>query len=88
METGVITLTNTKQYPFNDSAKTVALKSVLSDNKYFVWTETTGAEGDAGKVRIYDKAMNGFRIAFTGPAKSADIRYLVVGDSEADESNV
>ena len=79
METGVVTLTNTKQYPFNDSARTVALVSEQKDADYFVLTEVAASDGAAGEVRVYDKAVNGFRIAFTGSAKSADIRYAVTG---------
>ena len=78
METGAVTLTNTKRYPFNNSAQTVALRFAQKDADYFVLTEVAAADGEAGDVRVYDKAVNGFRIAFTGSAKSAEIRYAVL----------
>lgn len=78
METGVVTLTNTRQYPFNNSAQTVALRTEQCNTDYFVLTEIVGAEGEAGEIRVYDKAVNGFRIAFSGSARRAEIRYLVI----------
>ncbi len=78
METGVVTLTNTKQYPFNNSARTVALRSEQSDTDYFVLTQTIRSEGETGELRVYDKAVNGFRVAFSGSARSAEVRYLVI----------
>ena len=79
METGTVTLSNTKTYPFNNSAQTVALNCERENADYFVLTEIASADPDVGDVRVYDKAANGFRISFTGSAKSADIRYAVMG---------
>jgi len=78
METGVITLTNTKEYPFNNSETTVALKHEQTDTEYTVLTETLGKAALVGNVCISGKAVNGFTIAFEGSAKSADIRYVVI----------
>ena len=79
METGLVTLRNTKEYPFNDSEMTVALGRERNDTDYLVLTETIDANASVGDVRVYDKATNGFRIAYSGSAKSADIRYVVTG---------
>ena len=79
METGIVTLKNTKLYPFNDSAETVALMKEQCGTEYFVLTEVVSAEGEAGEIRAYDKAVNGFKIAFTGSARSAEVRYFVTG---------
>ena len=78
METGVVTLINTKQYPFNNSAQTSCAPFEQSDTDYFVLTEVIRAEGETGEIRVYDKAVNGFRIAFDGSARCAEIRYLVI----------
>jgi hypothetical protein len=83
METGTVTLTNTKSYPFNDSAVTVALRAEQSGTDYFVLTEVAGDARGVESVRVYDKAVNGFRIAFEGSAGSADIRYRVMGGGDA-----
>jgi len=81
METGTVTLTNTKEYPFNNSEQTIALQHARKDNDYMVYTEVVASDGDTSDIRIYDKAANGFRIAYEGAAKRADIRYRVVGYS-------
>ena len=78
METGVVTLTNTKQYPFNDSGNTVALAFEQDGTDYRIETEVISSEGETGNIRVYDKAVNGFRIAFTGSAKSAEIRFRLL----------
>ena len=85
METGVITLINTKQYPFNNSSRTVALVFEQDKADYFVLTEVTGSDGNVGELLVCDKAENGFRIAFTGSAKHVDIRYTVL--KEASDGN-
>jgi hypothetical protein len=76
---GTITLINTKQYPFNDSAQTVALAAPRDNQGYFVYTEVLSSTGEAGDIIITGKALNGFKIAFTGSAASAVIKYYVSG---------
>ena len=82
METGTVKLKNTKQYPFNDSAMTVALRTELCGTDYFVQTEIISADGEVGEFCVFDKAVNGFKIAFDGSAKSAELRYFVTGGGE------
>ena len=84
METGVVTLINTKTYPFNDSIRTVALRRERKDADYFVLTEVLRAEGEAGEVRVTGKAVNGFQIAFDGPARLVEVKYLVLGVRESE----
>ena len=79
-ETGTITLTNTKRQPFNDSQQTVAFSTVRNDLDYiveFVVTEFSG--GCVGDIIISDKALNGFKVAFDGSAKSVTGKYIVKG---------
>jgi len=77
LEIGVVKLTNTKEYPFNNSETTVALKFEQADTEYAVLTEKLAPFDGVGEVCVFDKAVNGFKIAFNGSAKSADVRYLV-----------
>jgi len=76
---GTVTLTNTKEYPFNNSVQTVALEKPLKNREYTVLTEVFGTDGDAGDIIVSDKAVNGFKIAFTGAARQAVVRYCVIG---------
>ena len=80
MEKGRVTLTNTKTYPFNDSVKTIPLQTECTDNNYFVTTEIQKADGEVGDIEISGKALNGFKIAYTGSAKSVELGYVVIGE--------
>jgi hypothetical protein len=76
---GTITLINTKQYPFNNSAQNVALSTPKDDQDYVIYTEVLSSTGEAGDIIITGKALNGFKIAFTGSAASAVIKYYISG---------
>jgi hypothetical protein len=82
--TGTITLTNTQQYPFNNSVQTAALEASRDNQDYIVQTEVVSSIGEVGDIIISDKAVNGFKIAFTGSARQAVIRYHVTGGLEND----
>jgi hypothetical protein len=77
--TDTVTLTNTMQWPFNDSEETVALAASRDEEHYVVQAELVHAHGDIGDIVVYGKAANGFKIAFTGAASQAVIRYTVTG---------
>jgi hypothetical protein len=78
-EFGTITLTNTKPWPFNDSVQTAVLEAEWGNRDYLVQTEVVSAEGEVGDIVISGKAVNGFKIAFTGSGTQAVIRYQVTG---------
>ena len=82
--TGIVTLTNTKEYPFNDSMQTVVLEKEMACCNYLVNAESVKAAGEVGDIIVLDKAVNGFKIMFTGSAKQADIQYFVSGGLEHD----
>ena len=73
-----VTLTNTLDYPFNNSKKTIAInpKDTL---EYRVYVEIQGNTANVGDVIITDKQVNGFKIAYTGSTKSVKIRCFVTG---------
>ena len=64
---------------FNNSVKTVALANMRSTLDYRVITEVQGNPVNVGDVVVYDKQVNGFKIAFTGSAKSVTVRCFVQG---------
>lgn len=74
-----VVLTNTKDFYFNNSAKTVALSTVRSTTDYRVETEIQGKTLNAGDIVVYDKQMNGFKIAYTGSAASVTVKCFVSG---------
>jgi len=86
MQTGTVILKNAKQYPFNDSEMIVELPMEAANSEYFVQTEIVRVEeGDIGDIVIDGKARNGFRLAFTGSAREAEIRYLLLEPDNASE---
>ena len=74
-----VTLTNSLEYPFNNSAKTVALEHERDTLKYQVGVEVISSDGLVGDVEVYDKALNGFKLRYTGSAKTVKLRYYVQG---------
>ena len=69
------TLTNTKEYPFNNSKKTVALKTPRGNLDYTVNVEADAdGAGGVGEIKITDKQLNGFKIEYTGAAKSVSVK--------------
>ena len=78
MEQGVIRLENTEKYPFNNSARLVALAKEQPGTDYPVLTELLSSDGAVGDICVTGKAVNGFQIAYTGSASYAEIRYTVM----------
>jgi hypothetical protein len=77
------TLTNTKTYPFNNSKKTLALVNTRGTLDYTVTVEaTTDDTGGIGEIKITDKQLNGFKIEYTGAAKSVSVKCYVQGGYE------
>lgn len=79
VERGQVDLTNTGIYPINNSAKTVALATVQDVTDYIVVAEAVTAVGNVGEIVATDKLANGFKLGYTGSAKTATIRYTVIG---------
>ncbi len=77
-----ITLKNTASYPFNSSADspvTVAMKTNRKSLFYSVEAEVLTHTGEVGEIIISDKALNGFKIAFTGSGTSVKLAVRVKG---------
>ncbi len=77
-EQGQTTLTNTQEYPFNNSEKTIAL-AIRRDKADYAVEIDTGNAVNVGQVMVYDKQLNGFKIAHTGSAASVAVKYIVRG---------
>lgn len=78
-EEGTKTLTNTKKFPFNDSKASVSLAKAQKNTKYMILAEVTSATGNIGEIAVSDKLTNGFKLSFTGSAKSVTVKYYVIG---------
>lgn len=78
-EEGTKTLTNTKRFPFNDSKASVSLVKTQKNTKYVIIAEPSTVAGNIGDINVSDRLTNGFKLAFTGSAKSVTIKYYVIG---------
>lgn len=74
-----VTLTNTKDFYFNNSVKTIALSKIRNNLDYRVFVEVQGNVTNVGDVVVYDKQLNGFKIAYTGSAESVSLKCYVQG---------
>lgn len=75
-----VTLTNTQVYPHNNSKKTVQLPVSRNNMDYTVECEVVSVTGGSvGDFEFSDKLLNGFKIAFTGSAKSVTVNCYVRG---------
>ena len=78
-EEGTKTLTNTKRFPFNDSKSSVSLAKTQKNTKYVIIAEPSTVAGNIGDINVSDRLTNGFKLAFTGSAKSVTVKYYVIG---------
>ena len=78
-ETHTVTLTNTQEFPFNNSAQSVALTTERDNTNYIVQILAVSAVGNPGVIEVTDRQVNGFKLGFTGSASSATITYTVIG---------
>lgn len=75
-----VTLTNSQQYPHNNSKKTVQLTMAKNNKDYTVECEVVSVTGGAvGEFEFSDKLLNGFKIAFTGSASQVVVNCYVRG---------
>lgn len=78
-EEKTVTLSNSQSYPFNNSTQTIALSTVRNFTDYTVEAEITDHEGNVGEVRIFDRMLNGFKVAYDGSAKTATVKLRIKG---------
>ena len=78
-EVGQIILTNADQFPFNNSIKTIALSKNRDTIDYRITIEVISKNENVGDIIITDKQLNGFKLNYTGSAKSVTIKYYVQG---------
>ena len=78
---GSVTLTNSQEFPFNDSAASVSIGATLDNTYYEVQTKVTAFSGNLGEIEVFDKLTNGFKLAYTGSAASATIAWAVIPQS-------
>lgn len=75
-----VTLKNTYDYPFNNSNTTVQITPSRNTTDYTVEVELVSETGGShGEFVVTDKLVNGFKLAYTGSAKSVSVNVYVRG---------
>ena len=78
-----VELTNSQGAFFNESTKTVVLPAKRDTLDYSVDVEIQGDVNNVGDVVIFDKQINGFKVKYTGSAKSVSLKLYVHGGNAA-----
>ena len=80
VESATKALTNSLEYPFNNSKASVALTNTR-DNLYYQVEiiSVTATGGPAGEILITDRQTNGFKMEFTGSATAVSVTYAMTG---------
>lgn len=76
---GSVVLSNSQEYPLNDSSEIVTLKREMATTDYIVLTSCNDTGVD--EVEIYDKTVNTFTIRFWGTMSLAKINWAVLKEN-------
>lgn len=75
--TGSKALTNSLDFPFNNSKSSVALSHSLDNANYeVIILSAVATDGNIGDIEITERLVNGFKMEFTGCASSVTVTYL------------
>lgn len=78
-EEQTVTLTNSADYPFNNSQTSLSLVTTRATKNYTVEAEVSSTDGNVGEIEVTDKTLNGFKVAYTGSARSVTINLKIRG---------
>ena len=62
-----------------DNPATVNMSKTRKNLYYTVEAAVESHNGEVGEIHITDKALNGFKVSYDGPAKSAKIILRIKG---------
>ena len=74
-----VDLKNTMKYPATSAEKTVTLPRPANNSDYTVETEIIEADGPVENVEVYGKALNAFKVCYSGSAKNVTLKLHVIG---------
>ncbi len=70
---------NTRFYPFNSINKSVAMSKKRNVKSYKVEAKVLESDSVVDEVVVFDRQLNGFKIAFKGLAKNVKIQLKIRG---------
>lgn len=74
-----VTLNNTLKYPATNAEKTITLPQTLNNSDYTVEAEVVEADGPVEFVEVYGKALNAFKVRYSGSARNVSLKLHVKG---------
>lgn len=74
-----VDLKNTMKFPATNAEKTVALPRTVNKVDYDVFAEVLSADGPVERVEVYGKALNAFKVCYSGSAKNVTVKLHVTG---------
>ena len=74
-----VALKNTLKFPATNAEKTVVLPQPVNKLDYDVFVEVVSADGPVERVEVYGKALNAFKVCYSGSARNVTVKLHVTG---------
>lgn len=74
-----VELKNTLKFPATNAEKTVTLPKTVNNTDYGVSAEIAEADGPVEFVEVYGKALNAFKVSYSGSARNVTVKLHVTG---------
>ena len=74
-----VDLENTLKFPATNAEKTITLPQTVNKVDYDVFAEVVSADGPVERVEVYGKALNAFKVCYSGSAKNVTVKLHVTG---------
>lgn len=74
-----VALNNTRKFPATNAEKTVTLPKTVNNVDYDITAEIVEADGPVECVEVYGKALNAFKVNYSGSARNVTLKLHVTG---------
>ena len=74
-----VDLENTLKFPATNAEKTITLPQTVNKVDYDVFAEVVSADGPVERVEVYGKALNAFKVNYSGSARNVTLKLHVTG---------
>lgn len=72
-------LKNTQKFPSTNAEKTITLPQMVNNTDYSVEAEVVSSDGPVESVETYGKALNAFKVCYSGSARNVTLKLHVTG---------
>ena len=74
-----VNLANTLKFPATNAEKTITLPQMVNNTDYSVEAEIVSSDGPVERVETYGKALNAFKVCYSGSAHKVALKLHVTG---------